>query len=243
MSNFLNQKDTAQPIRHLSANSLLIVSLILIILAGGGLAYWYLDRASQPDGVSLKDLPEQPQLSPEEIQDILKKVGRHIVLPEGEPLIATVQDAASLKQVQPFFGLSEDGDQLLVYPNKAFIYRPDEDKLINVGPVYRSDAPAAPEASQDIKLELRNGSNKAGAARALGDQLAGLSGYAISQITNAATSTYAQSAIVNLTGKNITPIRQQLNINNLITALPTGEAPSAADAVVIVGNDRVAEGN
>lgn len=239
MSNFIDQEQTPAP---RSGNHLIIIVLILIILAGGGAAYWYFDRAGGAGGVSLNGLPPQEQLSPKEIQDILKTIGRHIVLPPGEPLIATIQDAEALKKVQPFFGLSQNGDQLLVYPDKAFIYRPSEDKLINVGPVYRADDQnqGAP-ASQDIKLELRNGSRKTGAARVLADQLAGLSGYAISQITNAATSTYDLTDIINLTGKNISPIQQQLGINSSANQLPPGEARSNADVVVIVGNDRVGE--
>ena len=215
------------------------IILIFIILGGGGLAYWYFDRASRSGGVSLKGLPPQERLNPEEIQKLLKTVGKLILLPEGEPLIAAIQDASSLKQAQPFFASSENGDQLLVYADKAFIYRPSADKLINVGPVYRADNPdqtAAVAASEAIQLEFRNGSRKTGAARALADQLAGLSGYAIAQITNAATSTYDLTEIFNLTGKNISPIQQQLGLANSAPKLPPDEAASAADAVVIVGD-------
>ena len=153
MANFLDQEEqTLLKTTRTREKQFLLIILILLVLGAGGAAYWYFDRDGKAGGVSLNDLPPQPQLSPEEIQDVLQTVDRHIVLPPGEPLIATVQDAASLKKLQPFFDSSENGDQLLVYPDRAFLYRPSADKLINVGPVYRGD-----DQSQgaNINLELR----------------------------------------------------------------------------------------
>ena len=53
-----------------------------------------------------------------------------------KPVVGTVNDANSLAEQQKFFINSQNGDKVLIYQDKAIIYRPSENKLINVGPVY-----------------------------------------------------------------------------------------------------------
>jgi hypothetical protein len=69
---------------------------------------------------------------------ILAKVGTLIQLPAGEtPTMATINDAASAKQAQPFLVSAQNGDILIVYPNAAvaILYRPSTNKVIVEGPV------------------------------------------------------------------------------------------------------------
>ena len=83
-----------------------------------------------------------PELSSqEEANDILRKVGDLMQLPGDEtPTMATINDAASAKENQPFLVNAENGDIVIVYPNaaKALLYRPSNNKIINVGPVETS---------------------------------------------------------------------------------------------------------
>jgi hypothetical protein len=82
---------------------------------------------------------EHPEFSgQEQASAILTKVGALTPLPSGEtPTIATINDAASAKNAQPFLASAENGDVLIVYPNaaEALLYRPSTDKVIAVGPV------------------------------------------------------------------------------------------------------------
>jgi hypothetical protein len=82
---------------------------------------------------------EHPELSgQEQASTILKKVAALIQLPTDEsPTMATINDAAAAKKVQPFLTNAENGDVLIVYPNAktALLYRPSTNKLIAVGPV------------------------------------------------------------------------------------------------------------
>jgi hypothetical protein len=74
----------------------------------------------------------------EQATQILGKVGKLILLPQNEtPTMATITDAAQVKQAQPFLKDAEDGDVLIVYTTAgtAILYRPSTDKLIAVGPV------------------------------------------------------------------------------------------------------------
>lgn len=79
-----------------------------------------------------------PELSQtEQATAILTNVGELIELPSEQPTMATINDAASAKQQQPFLTNAENGDILIVYPNagEALLYRPSTNKLIAVGPV------------------------------------------------------------------------------------------------------------
>lgn len=87
---------------------------------------------------------ENPGLSGQQQADaILQQVGKLIELPANEtPTMATITNAASVKQTQPFLANAENGDVLIIYTNAhtAILYRPSEDKLIAVGPVTQQTA-------------------------------------------------------------------------------------------------------
>ena len=72
-----------------------------------------------------------------EIDSILNKVSKHVILPEGKPSIFVVQDPDLLIKQQAFFKGVEKGDSLIVYPEigKAIIYSNSRDIIVNVGPV------------------------------------------------------------------------------------------------------------
>jgi hypothetical protein len=88
----------------------------------------------------------------EQAAEILQKVGQLIQLPPNEtPTMATISDAQSAKQGQPFLTNAENGDVLIVYPNarEALLYRPSTNKLIAVGPV-DSTSPEAQTAQASV---------------------------------------------------------------------------------------------
>lgn len=94
-----------------------------------------------------------PELtSVEQANAILAKVGTLIQLPNEQPTMATVKDAASVKQGQPFLANVQNGDVLIVYPKtgEAILYRPSSNKLINVGPIDNS----VPAASKQSALQV-----------------------------------------------------------------------------------------
>ncbi len=97
---------------------------------------------------------ENPELAGQQLAtDTLNKVGQLIQLPADEtPTMATIKNAASIKQTQPFLADAEDGDILIVYSNAkiAILYRPSENKLIAVGPV--TSVSGSPQAQQPITV-------------------------------------------------------------------------------------------
>lgn len=72
-----------------------------------------------------------------EAEGLVVRVGKLILLPEGEtPTVATVSDPERLKD-QPFFAKAKVGDKVLLYQNskKAYLYDPINNKLLEVAPI------------------------------------------------------------------------------------------------------------
>ncbi len=67
---------------------------------------------------------------------LLAKIARHIIIPTETPIIATINDAGKLVAEQAFYTGSADGDKLVIFPQaqKAIIYSPSRDIIINAGP-------------------------------------------------------------------------------------------------------------
>ena len=91
----------------------------------------------------------QNQTSPlprkKEILDLVKRIERHILLPEGEtPSIATIVNIDSLK-MNPFYANAKNGDKVLIYFNakKAYIYDEERDLVINTAPVLTENGVAS----------------------------------------------------------------------------------------------------
>ena len=78
-----------------------------------------------------------------EVEKVVQKVGRLMVLPEGEaPTVATVTDPEKLKD-QQFFQNAKEGYKVLIYTNakKAILYDPAQNKIVEVAPLNIGGAP------------------------------------------------------------------------------------------------------
>lgn len=109
----------------------LALPILLILVLGLGLLSSYLY-------IQLNNLKRNPQqLAQQEVQSLIEKVGKLVVLPENEtPTVATVNDPELLKD-QPFFANAKKGDRVLIYTNarKAILYDPVSNKVIEIAPV------------------------------------------------------------------------------------------------------------
>ena len=81
------------------------------------------------------------RLEPKTDEDVIKRVGQHIVLPDETPSVTTVENAGALSS-QPFFASVKDGDKILIFQQAAriIIYRPSKNILVNVGPIVDDNA-------------------------------------------------------------------------------------------------------
>jgi hypothetical protein len=85
----------------------------------------------------------------QENRDLAKKVvedlGTIMELPKDiEPTVATIVDVPKLiEQNKEFYGPAQNGDQLVIYPTFAVIFRQGTKKIINFAPVQLTQPEAA----------------------------------------------------------------------------------------------------
>lgn len=116
----------------------LAVPALLAAAVIGGAVYFYGSYTSSPEYIQKK--------AEAEVQSLVDKVGKKMLLPEGIPTVFVVSDPQVLISQQAFFAGAEAGDKLLVYTeaSKAIIYSESRDMIINVGPItFDQPAPAA----------------------------------------------------------------------------------------------------
>lgn len=123
-----------------SAASVMVVFIVVLALTS---LYFYTQSSSAKVQIKrlqaeLADVRQNPgKAAREETMSLLQRVGKLIVLPEGEePTVATVNDPERLK-VQPFFAKAKQGDKVLIYTNtkKAILYDPVGNIIVEVAPV------------------------------------------------------------------------------------------------------------
>ncbi len=126
-----------------------IIALILILTGAAGTGLLIRERP-QILGLSKGTTGVQSETSM-----LIAQVGKLIDLPKDEtPTIATITDISKLKD-QPFFANAKNGDKVLIYTNakKAILYRPSENRIIEVGAVNINQQPVAtPSASPKASL-------------------------------------------------------------------------------------------
>ncbi len=100
--------------------------MVLFLFAAGVAVYeWYLIR----NLTSARAEPEQ-----EDIQTLLTKVSKIMVLPADEtPEVITISDTELLKS-HPFFSQAKIGDKVLIYTKlkKAILYDPVNHKIVDI---------------------------------------------------------------------------------------------------------------
>lgn len=78
-----------------------------------------------------------------EVADLVSKVSKIILLPEGElPTVATVSNPEELKN-EPFFSKAKTGDKVLLYPKakRAYLYDPVAHKILEVSLIAPENVP------------------------------------------------------------------------------------------------------
>lgn len=225
---------------------IVLSSLLLVALSVAG--YFYYQYRQSPKVQSA-----------EEITDLKAEIGRLFELPtDEEPTLATVTDREKLAD-QPFFQKAENGDKVLIYSQsgRAVLYRPSAKKIIDVTsvnvakPEAEADQPAAPEAPAPaptesaapaiVRVALYNGSTKLGITNTLGRELTVAMANAAVVLKEAASKTdYPKTIVVDISGTNASAaLSVAAAVGGEVGSLPEGEkAPSDADVLVIVGNDK-----
>ena len=111
--------------KSFSTKNIIIGLIILLVIAVSGGVYFYQKANTDPNKVAQKEL-----------QEVVAKVGKIMVLPNETPTLATVSDPEKLKD-QAFFKNAQKGDKVLIYTlaKKAILYDPSMNKIVEVAPV------------------------------------------------------------------------------------------------------------
>lgn len=111
--------------------------LVIAIVAIGFAVYYY----QQYQAASLT------QSADAEVTMYVNKVGALMKLPNEKPSVSKITDKTQLTD-QEFLKQAENGDVVLVFMDakKAVMYRPSENKIVDVAPVYIQASPT-PNAS------------------------------------------------------------------------------------------------
>ncbi|MBI2552808.1 hypothetical protein HYW17_05945 [Candidatus Uhrbacteria bacterium] len=122
---------------------LITYALVVLFIGSAAAAFYFYNQYT-----AIKDNPQR--VAQADAKALVTKLGRLIVLPEGEePTVATVSDPEALKD-QPFFANAQKGFRVFIYTNakKAILYDPVANKIVEVAPINigapATPAPAAP---------------------------------------------------------------------------------------------------
>lgn len=216
----------------LSKNILLGSAAGVIILALCVAGYFYYQYQHTQALLQNPNLAAQQQTN-----DLISAVGRLMQLPTTEtPTIATVSDITKL-QNQPFFKNAKNGDKLLIFTKaqKAILYRPSENKIIDVTTVNIGTNQTT--ATSSAKVVLYNGTTTVGLTNSVEKTL--ITKYANVVVTGKqnASNKYTKTLVVDLSGLQgalATQIAESLG--GTVGALPSGETkPQGADILIILG--------
>jgi LytR cell envelope-related transcriptional attenuator len=239
----VNEANFNEPVklkpRYTSREKILYVILGVLAVVGLIFAGWSYKEYRENQMVS-KELAlvrrDKPASAGSDVSQLIAQVGSLMVLPQNEqPTVATVTDLDKL-QGQPFFANAQVGDKVLIYSQagKAILYRPGENKIIELAPL---NTPEPSSAGQNLlTLEIRNGSGKTGAAKNLKIQLEQDPEFSVVGTGNAKTI-YPRTIIYVAGGQlpSFAARLQQIASATVVSVLPAGEPTSSEEALVIIG--------
>jgi hypothetical protein len=222
--------------RKKTVGFLLVIVLILLTVVLGIFLYMrYQDEISgSVDSAKTSNLKEN--------EELIRKIGKLIMLPNSTPDVATVTDVAQLGD-QSIFRNAKNGDKVLIYKDvkRAIVYRPSENIIVEVGNIIIEEAsPTASLTSEETVSEatiaVYNATSTPGYASRIGDQLE--SKFLNIQIADTANAVndYQGTLVINLTGENDDLVKILASeLGGEEAELPEGEDEPDTDILIILG--------
>lgn len=116
-----------------------VIAVIGIFLLGGGAGYLVYNQLVEKDVLGKANTPEfVSEIQQKQVDAILKDLNKLILITEEEePTVATILDVEVLRQDNPeFYKNAQDGDILIIYSQRAIVFRRDKNMIVNVAPVF-----------------------------------------------------------------------------------------------------------
>jgi uncharacterized membrane protein YvbJ len=114
---------------------LIVFFIVLLVGALGFVGKLYWDTQNRLTKLQEASASKSLDLTDAEVTALVAKVAKHVELPKEKPQVATVTNVDQLKIGQPFFRSALNGDKLLVFANRVVLYRPDQDKVIDIAQI------------------------------------------------------------------------------------------------------------
>lgn len=241
------QVSTVRTVSRLNKKTIMLVGIgLLLVLIAAAPSYYFYTEYSKAQ-MQLKNPTKAAQM---ELEETIKKVSKHILLPNEAPTMATVSDVSKLNG-QAFFANAKNGDKVLIFSQakKAVLYRPDQDILVEVSALEVAEKKAstspspAPTAAKivPVTVAIYNGTSTAGLGGKIEDEITSkLDNVTVSDVENAVKRDYPRSIVIDISGKSKgTAANLSKILNAPITNLPnTEKAPADADILIIIGADK-----
>lgn len=199
------------------------VVVVAIALSGAGL---YIAHRNHATGKTLQ-------------QKVITAIEKHMILPNNEsPTLATITDTTKLSK-NSFFSKAKNGDEVLVYVKnqKAVIYRPSLDRVVDVGPVITGTS-SSPYVTS--KVAILNGSGNPEKIQSVVTRLYAKFPNVTVVSKDVAPRNFPTTIVVDMTQKN-QPLNEQVadSLGYKSGRLPLGIVlPVNSDILIIIGEDQ-----
>lgn len=248
----LDIKDKVDPKSEITANSStsttqgLITGLLVVSLVAFGWSF-YNYQSIKKEVAILKDPQLASELSQKETAELIAKLSKLMVVPaDKDPVVAVINDVEMLAATQDFYVPAHNGDKLIMFQDsrKAVIYDEDDNRIVNVGPIYFDNGDGATSTdpavvSDRLNIELRNGSSASGTAISLRDRLQANYAFNVIKMAKANKTDYSGFILVDKTNgsKNslVESLQKELGAT-VVKEVPTGESNTVAEILIIAGN-------
>lgn len=219
-----------------------IVYFILItgVIGASTAAYYFYNQYKQASNSQLQN--------DKELAALKASVSKLLVLPDEEPVIATVTDKTKLEQ-QAFFKFAENGDKVLIFQkaSKAVLYRPSVNKIVDITALNAVTSTSEDQSTADsdlvspVTVAIYNGTTTSGMAVKLEQKLLNtVSDSSVVIKSNAARTDYLSTVVVDVTKKNTSKaIEIAESIGAKVGEIPAGEQLPQADILIIAGADQL----
>ncbi len=152
--------------------------------------------------------------------------------------VSTVKSVPKLGN-DKFYARAKAGDILLIYPsaNKAILFRPSSNKLVEVAYYDPSKASLKPSATpKKVRLAIYNGTKTEGLAKTQAASISAKYTNTVVNDTENASGDYTQTVVVDITGGNSDFVKMiARDLGGVVKSLPSVEARPEADILIILG--------
>jgi hypothetical protein len=234
----------------ISKNKLMYTGLVLLLIIVASIPAIYFYNEYQKAQMKLTN----PSLAAtEELKSLIEKVGKLMILPQGEaPTLATVSDVNKLKG-NTFFERAENGDKVLIYAKakKAILYRPSANKLVEVAPLEIADQQKAAQQPQPTagkkapatpyNVVIYNGTSITGLGSKFESTVeSNVDFVKVTDVLSAKKKDYPKTIVVDQSKKASKEELEQIAkaVNGTVTNVAYSEtAPKGTDIVIVIGTE------